>query len=64
MNTHNLTEGVDFNLDENNNMVFTESYLKKQGNCCKSGCENCPWGFIADPNIPSEFFDPWEKAPE
>ena len=26
-------------------MVFTESFLKKRGYCCKSGCRHCPYGF-------------------
>ncbi|UZR98722.1 DUF5522 domain-containing protein [Chondrinema litorale] len=30
---------------ENGFLVFTESYHKKRGYCCKSGCRHCPYGF-------------------
>ena len=30
---------------ENNYLVFTESYLKKRGHCCKNSCRHCPYGF-------------------
>lgn len=46
----------DFYLDENGNMVFTESYHKKRGFCCKSGCRHCPFDFTKNlnPDIPPE----------
>lgn len=25
--------------------VFTASYLKKRGYCCKNGCRHCPWDY-------------------
>lgn len=30
---------------ENGYVVFTEFYHLKRGNCCKSGCRHCPYGF-------------------
>jgi Family of unknown function (DUF5522) len=39
-----LAEGKDFTT-ENGLLVFTASYLKRRGNCCKNGCRNCPFGF-------------------
>jgi len=33
----------DFYLDENGNTVFTESYHRKRGYCCKSNCRHCPY---------------------
>ncbi|MEM1220138.1 MAG: DUF5522 domain-containing protein [Bacteroidota bacterium] len=37
-------EGRDFYID-NGLYVFTESYLKERGRCCKSGCRHCPYGY-------------------
>ncbi|GAB4019303.1 MAG: hypothetical protein Fur0010_21200 [Bdellovibrio sp.] len=50
-----LKENQDFYM-ENGNMVFTESFLKKRGFCCQSGCRHCPWKFSErfDPNYPAE----------
>ncbi|MBL7848338.1 MAG: hypothetical protein JNL40_12775 [Cyclobacteriaceae bacterium] len=39
-----LKEHEDFYW-ENGFMVFTESYHKKRGYCCQSGCRHCPYGF-------------------
>ena len=33
-------QGVDFYL-EKGGIVLTESYLKKRGTCCGSGCRHC-----------------------
>jgi len=30
---------------ENGLLVFTSSYHLKRGNCCKSGCRHCPYGY-------------------
>lgn len=27
------------------NLVFTSTYLKKRGTCCKTACLHCPYGF-------------------
>jgi hypothetical protein len=35
-------QGVDFYL-EKGGIVLTESYLKKRGTCCGSGCRHCPF---------------------
>lgn len=37
-------EGEDYYI-EDGFYVFTESYLKKRGYCCESGCRHCPFGF-------------------
>lgn len=51
-----LTEGIDFNYDENGLMILTREYLLKRGKCCQSGCRNCPYGYAekVDPSIPAE----------
>ncbi len=38
-----LKEGLDFYLDEQGNLVFTESYHLKRGHCCKNSCRHCPF---------------------
>lgn len=30
---------------ENGFIVFTESFLRRRGYCCKSGCRHCPYGY-------------------
>ncbi|MCH2022052.1 MAG: DUF5522 domain-containing protein [Saprospiraceae bacterium] len=37
-----LSENIDYYID-NGQYVFTESYLKKRGFCCKCGCRHCPY---------------------
>jgi len=39
-----LVEGVDFYYNESGYFVFTESYLKQRGYCCKNRCKHCPYG--------------------
>jgi hypothetical protein len=43
---HPLVEGEDYYL-ENGFFVFTESFHRKRGRCCESGCRHCPYGFGA-----------------
>src|SRR5258706_8101264 len=40
-------EGADFYY-EGPYLVFTAEYLLRRGNCCRSGCRHCPYGFIKD----------------
>jgi hypothetical protein len=40
-----LQENIDFYYNEENYFVFTESYHKKRGYCCKSGCLHCPYNY-------------------
>jgi len=65
-NPSSLIEGVDFYLDENQNMVFKEKFLLQRGYCCESGCSHCPYGFSkkVDSNIPVELQDPWKEEKE
>ncbi len=39
-----LIEGVHY-YNEGEYRVFTEFYLMSRGNCCRSGCRHCPYGF-------------------
>ncbi len=38
---------------ENGFIVFTESFLRKRGYCCKSGCRHCPFGYQKGSDKPS-----------
>jgi hypothetical protein len=40
-----LKKGIDYYLNENGYMVFTEKYLLDRGTCCKSCCKHCPYGY-------------------
>jgi len=42
-NDKEMVEGVDYYIDENGLLVMTESYHRKRGSCCGSGCRHCPW---------------------
>ncbi len=36
---------------ENGFIVFTETFLRKRGYCCKSGCRHCPYGFNKESEV-------------
>ena len=38
-------EGVDYYYSPEGYIVFTESYHRKRGYCCQSGCKHCPYGY-------------------
>ena len=38
-----LVEGRDYMVDRLGRYVFTAGYLLSRGNCCGSGCRNCPY---------------------
>lgn len=40
-----LVEKIDYYLDEQGNLVFTEQYHLKRGTCCKNKCRHCPWKY-------------------
>jgi len=41
-----LLEGVHYFINKDGKWVFTETYHLNRGYCCKSGCVNCPYGFL------------------
>ncbi len=53
----NLILGWDYYI-EKGNVVFTERYLLKRGECCNNGCRHCPWR-DKSPDV-----DPAESSPE
>ena len=46
--------------DANGNLVFTSSYLKLKGTCCKSACLHCPYGYTLK-KLGLQFQD-WEES--
>jgi hypothetical protein len=38
-----LIEGIDYTIDEQGRFIFTAAYLLRRGQCCGSGCRNCPY---------------------
>ena len=44
-----LFEGVDYYLNEEGLLVFTERFLLDRGYCCGSGCKHCPYNYEAVP---------------
>lgn len=44
-----LAEGVDYYLNEEGLLVFTEKFLLDRGYCCGSACKHCPYNYEAVP---------------
>jgi len=40
-----MIKDIDYYIDENKQVVLTESFLRKRGRCCKKSCKHCPYGF-------------------
>ena len=38
-------EDIDYYIDKDGNLVFTETYPLKRGTCCKNKCRHCPWKY-------------------
>lgn len=48
--TGQVTEGIDYHINEAGNWVFTAYYHLRKGYCCQNGCLYCPYGFIKEKN--------------
>jgi hypothetical protein len=61
MSNNPLVEGIDYYINKQGLLVFTETYHIKRGHCCQSGCLHCPYKYSknVDPNIPAEFSSAW-----
>jgi hypothetical protein len=44
-----LTEGIDYYINDKGLLVFTEKYLLYRGYCCGNGCMHCPYHYEAVP---------------
>jgi len=40
-----LTEGIDYYINENGYVVLTEKYHLDRGYCCGNGCKHCPFEY-------------------
>lgn len=40
-----LTEGVDYYINEDGFVVLTEKYHLDKGYCCGNGCKHCPYEY-------------------
>ncbi|HEX7844376.1 MAG TPA: DUF5522 domain-containing protein [Chitinophagaceae bacterium] len=40
-----LTEGIDYYINEDGYVVLTEKYHLDRGYCCGSGCKHCPFDY-------------------
>ena len=47
-----LIEGIDYYLNKEGLLVFTEKYLLDRGYCCGNGCLHCPYNYekVPEPN--------------
>jgi hypothetical protein len=46
LNNNNVKEeAADYYYSPEGYIVFTESYHRKRGYCCQSGCKHCPYGY-------------------
>ena len=61
MSNNSLIPDIDYYINSDGDLIFTENYHLKRGFCCKSGCVHCPYGHKEkiDPNVPAEFRDMW-----
>lgn len=41
---NNVLERFDYSLNHKGDVVFSQFYHLERGNCCGSGCVNCPYG--------------------
>lgn len=41
-----VQEGVDYYINDDGFLVFTEKYLLKRGVCCGNACKHCPYDHI------------------
>ena len=44
-----LTEGIDYYINEDGYVVLTEKYHKDRGYCCGNGCKHCPFEYESVP---------------
>ena len=45
MKQSELIEGIDFYINKDGYIVFTEKYHLDKGFCCGMGCTHCPYNY-------------------
>ncbi len=60
-NNSSLILNVDYYINSQGDVVFTQKFHLDRGHCCQSGCMHCPYNYKdkVDPNIPAELKDHW-----
>ncbi len=60
-NNSSLILNVDYYINSQGDVVFTQKFHLDRGHCCQSGCMHCPYNYKdkVDPNVPAELKDPW-----
>jgi hypothetical protein len=60
-----LIEGIDYYLNKEGLLVFTEKYLLDRGYCCGNGCLHCPYNYekVPEPKR-SELLEALKKSSE
>ncbi len=46
-----MQEGIDYYIDENGLLVFTEKFHLERGICCGRGCKHCPYDYENVPEV-------------
>jgi hypothetical protein len=44
-----LIQGIHYYINEQGYWVFTETYHRLRGYCCKQKCKHCPYGNAPEP---------------
>lgn len=51
MKKQELIEGVDYYINEDGKLVFTEKYHLDKGYCCGFRCKHCPYEYENVPGL-------------
>ncbi|MBW7914980.1 MAG: hypothetical protein H3C54_15045 [Taibaiella sp.] len=46
-----MEQGIDFYINEDGLLVFTETYHLQRGYCCGRGCRHCPYDYENVPEV-------------
>ncbi|MCB0699651.1 MAG: hypothetical protein H6551_06590 [Chitinophagales bacterium] len=46
-----MREGIDYYINEEGLLVFTEAYHLQRGSCCGRGCRHCPYDYENVPDV-------------
>lgn len=64
MKQEKLIEGIDYYINKDGKLVFTEKYHLEKGSCCGMGCLHCPYDYINVPKIPKPLLGGLEETTE
>ena len=49
-----MKEGIDYYINEDGMLVFTEAFHLQRGICCGRGCKHCPYNYENVPEVKRE----------